>query len=892
MLIFLLCGCSGSDTPVEPASVPALTGLTQASPPAGPPSESHGLWGFWWIYVDPDNSEWEIIPSRDPVMHANIRRFLEDGLPCDDCLSIEGIAPGPDDTKLVDIQISHPFPDNDTFTGFDVRAIAMWNGNEVWPESGLRTQDPDGTDGLVLNADGYTTLFNPTDYPEGSSIPLFTYSKGSMATYTAPDSTLNPWLDYYTDEDRHMFRAGESVTRTWQIRFPTGGPFVLGYAVDACWELPNPNPPVNIPDDFPLTANRPEAYQVEIFLAQNLGAEVGSESEVRVRVWDWYMNDCATNAHVECPDLWEGTKSSFMSASGPQSVTFYIPIVNETGATNGAYRSLVTIDDTCPGQPDFDCNSYRFFDIQVGDENHAPIAAAEAEQYTAYMGEAIMFHSLATDPDGVDDIEEYWWDFENDGIWDWPAKDTPWPFNQAGIYYVDHRVIDFGGLEDDLEPDELIVIEIFDPCCDNPPVADGEALQTSVLVGDYITLNSYSYDPDGSECIDELGWDYDGDPEIDDYGWQIIISYNEPGIYHIQHQIIDTCGLEDWLDEPIVVEVAPDCCEEPPVPIIWNPPNDVLTDVETYLYSDSFDPESPACPVFESWDFDNDGEFDDAEGPIVSTSWDEVGVYEIGLKVVDDCDLVSTTTTEITVHVGVTRPEDDLYRTPGTKYSYVSADIPASEAAAYVDVTDLDGPWDFTGLTLSDEGNYTAFIPTDHPEVEPWVDDFTQSIDHFYKTEGIFNIISEAFYIGETYITSTPSLLWIGIHEDSTIGSITLSPKPTHEYPYWIFSEIDYIYGFPPIFEFTYNLKGYTEGVVTVPYAGISQFALITRYELGIDSPALTGSTLVYEWVLDDGTVVAKVAAINMDAEINYDPDTLEITGTATYNALSDITPY
>jgi hypothetical protein len=38
--------------------------------------------------------------------------------------------------------------------------------------------------------------------------------------------------------------------------------------------------------------------------------------------------------------------------------------------------------------------------------------------------------------------------------------------------------------------------------------------------------------------------------------------------------------------------------------------------------------------------------------------------------------------------------------------------------------------------------------------------------------------------------------------------------------------------------------------------------------------------------------MVAIVAAINSGTEVNYDPDTLEVTGVATYNALDAVGPY
>ncbi len=43
-----------------------------------------------------------------------------------------------------------------------------------------------------------------------------------------------------------------------------------------------------------------------------------------------------------------------------------------------------------------------------------------------------------------------------------------------------------------------------------------------------------------------------------------------------------------------------------------------------------------ASPYYYYWDLDEDGQYDDAEGKIITHSWDEEGIYTIWLKVIDD----------------------------------------------------------------------------------------------------------------------------------------------------------------------------------------------------------------------------------------------------------------
>jgi hypothetical protein len=660
----------------------------------------------WWIHIDPAENSWEITPARQVAFHANIRGLLEDGPLCTDCLKILNITPGPSGTKNVEIRIRHPWPGNDTFTGFDVRGIAMWNGSEVWPSSGLITQDPDSTDGYVANADGYTTIFNPIDFPPGSNVPLLTYTKGKFASATFPNTTLNPYRDYWTIAHRHMFGAGASVSRTWQMRFPEGGPFALGYAVDACWDFPDPNPPIHVPDDFPLEANRPEPYGIVPFQVNNLPPEEGETATLRIEAWDWQMDPA--DAWVECPELFSGKKFATSQETGPDSVTFTIPIENQTGAVIGYYRALAAVKDSAASSPPWDLTTYTIFAIRVAEV---------------------------------------------------------------------------------------------------------------------------------------------------------------------------------------------DCCLQDPIAVIQDPPTDIITGQEITLTGASYDPDGTSCTVSQAWDLNGDAVFDDGQGSHVQISWDEPGTYEVSLRAMDSCWLIDTETIEISVHVGITQPEDAAYRTIGTRYDCVTVQMPASEAEPAVDPMDKDGPWDFTALSLADIGNYRAILSPDHPEVAGFKNDFTGPYESFYKNHGSYTlqdhtVLDSSVYFAQGYLTSPDRIFSIGMHEIGSLGSAGFDPPIEMEFPAWIFTDVYYSLGIPA-FEFILTVKGWGEGTVTVPYnGGTSGWSLVLKYELSVDAPDASGSLLFYEWILDDGTAVGFVGAINTQGETNYDPETGEITGSGTFNALSEIGPY
>ena len=121
----------------------------------------------------------------------------------------------------------------------------------------------------VLNADGYTRWFNPKEFTTYGT--LFGFTKGMMGTPTTDWTAIVNGYKYYCDSlgksddvggffssptypnPRGMYSSSSANARTFELQFPigSGGPDLnFQYAVLASWMLPNPNPPVNVPEDF------------------------------------------------------------------------------------------------------------------------------------------------------------------------------------------------------------------------------------------------------------------------------------------------------------------------------------------------------------------------------------------------------------------------------------------------------------------------------------------------------------------------------------------------------------------------------------------------------------------------------------------------------------------
>lgn len=89
------------------------------------------------------------------------------------------------------------------------------------------------------------------------------------------------------------------------------------------------------------------------------------------------------------------------------------------------------------------------------------------------------------------------------------------------------------------------------------------------------------------------------------------------------------------------------------------------------------------------WDLDDDGDYDDAFGVVVDTTFPDSGVYSIGLLVIDDHGLTDTDSTVVTV----------LNVAPAVTVDIASQDVQYSDYIADVTVTATDVPADV--LTIS-----------------------------------------------------------------------------------------------------------------------------------------------------------------------------------------------
>lgn len=306
------------------------------------------LLDYHLIYVDasdPDNIKAEMIPLRLGSLHLNILKLLETGI-CTDCFKLVGINKPEPGILDIDIMITHPF-DDPKFTIFDVRGIMMFNGSQVFPASGLSISDSSTGDGELLNAEGYTQLYNGSTL--GQAGDFLTYYKGKFATPSIPNADLNGFIRHITDSPsntRNALYAADSVIQMYSLGMPTGL-FVLGYAVDASWDIPTADPVTDPMADFPVTANCLEPWKLTV-LEEPIGdglTNEGGETKLVIDVYDWQGMGSHAAPLVECSELFNGTEEAVFTSSGPGYSRYEVTLSNSKLAQGGNYRCLVSVED-------------------------------------------------------------------------------------------------------------------------------------------------------------------------------------------------------------------------------------------------------------------------------------------------------------------------------------------------------------------------------------------------------------------------------------------------------------------------------------------------------------------------------------------------------------------
>ena len=518
MFLFVSCAGGGSG-PVAPDLQTTVNNHPAVT-------DNVHLWGLWEVTLDPADGTAEVVPIRGAAFTANVTQFMQPPTASQQLMSIY-IDPSSDFTTgyvVVDVTFTHPFPGLDMFTGFDVRGACIGDGAEqgiIDPQIRYGGED----DLRVLNADGLTRWFNSQEFSTYET--MFGYTRGKLGTPSDNWlATLNGYryfcddlgkeedlFEFFTDplcvNPRGFFSAGENLTRRYELQFSldSGVPdYRFQYAVVANWEAPDVDPPVNIPDDFPLNANCHEAFaffasdQSDMFYIEGEGE--GGSLNLTLRVLDHqgaadlsqYADEISA-IHLETPDgLIDGGMASFEGADLASAIVditesgieYFLTVDAVTPYANGDFPVLVVIESSDPndydsGLPGFAypvnaaLAAYSMASVYVDDEapyeDPVAVASVVAPESPYYKGDHLEFdgsdsYDPDNDPPQTEGIVNFEWDWDNNGSYEeestspvaWHTWDT------VGTYNVQLRVTDDEGATDTLdEPLEIEVLSIPQP---------------------------------------------------------------------------------------------------------------------------------------------------------------------------------------------------------------------------------------------------------------------------------------------------------------------------------------------------------------------------------------------------------------------------------------------
>jgi PKD repeat protein len=328
----------------------------------------------------------------------------------------------------------------------------------------------------------------------------------------------------------------------------------------------------------------------------------------------------------------------------------------------------------------------RTFDLEVTDQNLAPVASLEHAALIA--GQATTFGVYAYDPDDPSETEPltYGWDLDGDGAYDdATGPSVTHTYATRGEQVVGVEVSDADGGRTAVRR-RLTV-------SGRQPAATFTSSDTTPDPGQTVTLTSTATDPDGG-AIASRAWDLDGDGQFDDgTGTTATVSFAEPGQRLVGHKVRDADGDNGIRYDVITVNSA-----ETPVASFTSTPNPARVNQSVTFTSTATDPQGPSDIVSRAWDLDGDGDYDDATGATASKAFPTAGSKPIGLLVTDAAGHEDTAhgTVQVTANVP---PVAGFTRSPSSPQA-------GQEVTFTSTATDADGSIATVNWDLDDDGAY------------------------------------------------------------------------------------------------------------------------------------------------------------------------------------------
>ncbi len=441
-------GCSGSGgeipTSPDPSAIPDVTNATAQGTGHG----GRTLMGLYEVVIDTEELDVTMVPLRSALFHVNLVEDLNNL----DAASVSFDFPMSDPAHgiyALDFSFSHPYPDSQYLYGFDARGIMITPGSLEIGTSLLADVD----EWRLLYPDGFTRWWNPTEFTDPGLFGFVTGELGSPYSNLLT-ATVNPfkyfcdYLDKFQpvsdmtvlpldhDYGRGITYPGSTLTRRFLIKLPTkpGAPAAFNYAVDVSWDYPDPMPPLEVPDDFPMDANMSEAYIVDVEATVNTlyfnpdAGSGGGQLEISAEVYDWQgkslgniANEVST-VRIYAPELFDGGLTMDLVSDDGVKATYSIDLTGDAvPVASGQHLVLVRVGS-------LDYLHYNSF---------CPVAPAEP--ISAYQEIILYIPEQVCEPDAnnlFDDAQSM--------VWNYSLQSSLCRIGGDLVDYADYYRFDFG----------------------------------------------------------------------------------------------------------------------------------------------------------------------------------------------------------------------------------------------------------------------------------------------------------------------------------------------------------------------------------------------------------------------------------------------------------------
>jgi PKD repeat protein len=311
--------------------------------------------------------------------------------------------------------------------------------------------------------------------------------------------------------------------------------------------------------------------------------------------------------------------------------------------------------------------------------NRAPTAIIDAPS-AAQKSTNITFKSASTDLDGS--IVKIEWDTDGVGGYnDGTGTQVTKSFSTVGPKTIRLRVTDNLGIADE----DVHVIDIGG---NTSPVANFTSSVASPLTFLPVIFTSTSTDSDGT--IVKTEWDFDNDGNFESLGKTVTRQFTLPGTQVVTLKVTDEDNASDFLLKSITV-----LNRAPLASIGMGTPAPVSLEPVVFTSSAS---DQDGTITSHLWDFDNDGQFDDASGESVPWTFATKGAYTVKVKVTDNSGASATATRLVNVANTLPRAtfaHDPPSPNPRDAVTLTSTSIdPDGSISAIAWDTDNDGAFD------------------------------------------------------------------------------------------------------------------------------------------------------------------------------------------------------